>query len=77
MGCTDLYLMIHMTEWDAHDDGTSASDNDDEDGLHIPILEKEHKPIFEGSETTLLSTIVFLVNLKVMNSLSHVTMSLC
>ena len=29
---------------EAHNDGTSESDNDDEDGLDIPLLEKAHKP---------------------------------
>ena len=49
---------------EAHDDGTSAFDNDDEDGLDIPLLEKACEPLYEGSQTTLLSAIVLLVNLK-------------
>ena len=60
---------------EAHDDDTSASNNDDEDDLDIPILEKAHKPLYEGSQITLLSAIVLLVNLKVMNGLSNVAMS--
>ena len=66
---------IGIADEDAHDDGTSTSNNDDEDGLDIPILEKAHKPLYEGSQTTLLSTIVLLVNLKVMNGLSNVVVS--
>ena len=60
---------------EAHNDGISESDNDDEDGLDIPLLEKAHEPLYEGSQTTLLSAIVLLVNLKVMNGISNVAMS--
>ena len=60
---------------EAHDDGTSASDNNDEDGLDISLLEKAHKPLCKSSQTTLLSAIVLLVNLKVMNGISNVAMS--
>ena len=48
---------------EAHNDGTNASNNDDEDGLNIPLLEKAHEPLYEGSQTTLLSAIMLLVNL--------------
>ena len=60
---------------ETHNDGTSESDNDDEDGLDISLLEKAHEPLYEGSQTTLLSAIVLLVNLKVMNGISNVAMS--
>ena len=66
---------IGAVDEDTHDDGTSTFDNDDEDGLDIPILEKVNKPLYEGSQTTLLFSIVLLVNLKVMNGLSNVAMS--
>ena len=66
---------IGIGDEDDHDDGTSASNNDDEDGLYIPILEKAHEPLYEGSQITFLSTILLLVNLKVMNGLSNVAMS--
>ena len=60
---------------EAHNDGISESDNDDKDGLDIPLLEKAHEPLYESSQTTLLSAIVLLVNLKVMNGISNVAMS--
>ena len=60
---------------EAHNDGTRKSNNDDEDGLDIPLLEKPHEPLYEGSQTTLLLAIVLLVNFKVMNSISNVAMS--
>ena len=67
--------VIGVGDEEAHNDGTSESDNDDEDGLDIPLLEKAHEPLYEGSQTTLLSAIVLLVNLKVMNGISNVAMS--
>ena len=60
---------------EAHNDGTSEFDNDDEDGLHIPLLEKAHEPLYEGAQKTLLPVIVLLVNLKVMNCISNVATS--
>ena len=57
------------------DEGTSTFDNDDEYVLDIPILEKAHKPLYEGSQITIIFSIVLLVNLKVMNILSNVTIS--
>ena len=60
---------------EAHNDGTSESYNNDEDGLDIHVLEKAYEPLYQGSQTTLLLAIVLLVNLKVMNGLSNVAMS--
>ena len=59
----------------SHDDGTSTFDNDDEDGLDIPLLVKAHEPLYEGSQTTVLLAIVLLVNLMVMNGIYNVAMS--
>ena len=66
---------IGASDVEAHNDGTRKSDNDDEDGLDIPLLEKAHEPLYEGSQTNLLLAIFFLVNLKVMNGISNVAMS--
>ena len=66
---------VGIIDQDYHDDCISASNNDDEDGLDIRILEKAYEPLYQGSQTTLLSAIVLLVNLKVMNGLSNVKMS--
>ena len=49
---------IGIADEDAHDDGTSASDNDDEDGLDIPIFEKAYELLYQGSQKNLLSYIV-------------------
>ena len=45
---------IGESDEEAHDDGTSTSNNDDKDGLDIPLLEKAHDPLYKGSQTTLL-----------------------
>ena len=66
---------IGVGDEEAHNDGTRKFDNDDEYGLDIPLLEKAHETLYEGSQTNLLSAIVLLVNLKVMNSLSNIAMS--
>ena len=63
------------TDQDDHDDGTSTFDNDDEDNIDICILEKTYEPLYQGSQTSLLSIAVLLVNLKVMNGLSNVAMT--
>ena len=46
----------------------------DEDNLHdihdVPLLEKSQEPLYEGSTKNILSTLLLLVNLKVLNGLS-------
>ena len=46
-----------------------------EENLHdiddVPVLEKSQEPIYEGSTKNILSTILLLVNLKVLNGLSN------
>ena len=60
-----------------HDDQDHDYQDDDGDDpyLDVPILEKAHKPLYEGSETTLLAAVLLLVNLKVMNGLSNIEMT--
>ena len=54
----------------------SVSDhNNDDDSLDVPLLEKAYEPLYKDSQTTLLSAILLLLNLKVMNVLSNITMS--
>ena len=64
---------------DDHNDQDDDDDDDDDDdidaNLDVPMLEKVHKPLYEGSQTTLLATVLLLVNLKVMNSLSNIAMT--
>ena len=61
-----------------HDDQDDHDDDDDDDvdtELDVPILEKAHESLYEGSKITILATVLLLVNLKVMNGLSNVAMS--
>ena len=64
-----------------HDDQDDHNDQDDDDDddidadLDVPILEKAHEPLYEGSKITLLVAILLLVNLKVMNGLSNIEMT--
>ena len=45
---------------------------DDDDDVHdLPLLDKAYKPLYEGSNTSLLSVILLIMNLKVMNGLSN------
>ena len=48
--------------------GVGMDDHDDFGDVHdIPLLEKERQPLYQGSKKSLLSTILLLVNLKVVN----------
>ena len=62
-----------------HDDEDHDDQDDDDDDvdaeLDVPILDKAHEPLYEGSETTLLVVVLLLVNFKVMNGLSNVAMT--
>ena len=47
-------------------------ENDDFDGIHdLPLLEKAYKPLYEGSNTNILSAILLIMKLKVMNGISN------
>ena len=75
----------HVPEKTIEDDGIntlihdtfspSVSDHDDDDSLDVPLLEKAYEPLYKDSQTTLLSGVLLLLNLKVMSGLSNITMS--
>ena len=51
-------------------------ENDDFDGVHdLPLLEKEYKPLYEGSNTNLLSCILLIMKLKVTNGISNTSVT--
>ena len=63
-----IYLML-----DGYDDEDDNGNDDDFDDVHdIPLLNKAYEPLYEGSKTNLLSTILLIMNLKVMNGLSNI-----
>ena len=58
------------------DDDQHHENHDDFDDLHdLPILEKADDPLFEGSHITLLSTVLLIMNLKVMNGFSNTSIT--
>ena len=58
------------------DDDDDHENIDDFDDVHdIPLLEKAYKPLYEGSKTNLLSAILLIMNLKVMNGLSNISIT--
>ena len=56
---------------DDHDHDHDHENIDDFDDVHdIPLLEKAYEPLYEGSNTNILFSILLILNLKVMNRLS-------
>ena len=47
--------------------------HDFDDVYNLAILEKADKPLYEGSNTNLLFAILLIMNLKVMNGLSNIS----
>ena len=60
------------------DDDDDDHENIDEfDDVHdFPLLEKAYEPLYEDSKTNLLSSILLIMNLKVMNGLSNISITL-
>ena len=49
---------------------------DDFDDIHdLPLLEKACKPIYEGSNKNVISTILLIMNLKAMNGISNISVT--
>ena len=58
------------------DDDVDNENDDDFDDVHdIPLLDKAYEPLYEGSKTNLISTILLIMNLKVMNGLSNIAIT--
>ena len=59
------------------DDDEDHENIDDFDDVHdIPLLDKAYEPLYEGSKTNLLSAILLIMNLKVMNGISNISIIL-
>ena len=54
---------------DDDDDIDNENDHDFDDVHDIPLLDKAYEPLYEGSKINLLSTVLLIMNLKVMNGL--------
>ena len=83
---TDNVIEDDGTNTLIHDSFNVRMDDDDDDDDHenidefddvhdIPLLEKEYEPLYEGSKTNLLSAIFFIMNLKVMNGISNISIT--
>ena len=69
-----IHLMLRMDDDD--DDRDDHENIDDFDGVHdLPLLEKAYEPLYEGSNTNILSAILLIMNLKVMNGLSKISVT--
>ena len=57
-------------------DDDDDNDNENIDDVHdIPLLDKAYEPLYEGSKTNLLSAILLIMNFKVMNGLSNISIT--
>ena len=58
------------------DDVHDHENIDEFDDVHdLPLLEKAYEPLYEGSNTNLLFVILLIMNLKVMNGLSNISIT--
>ena len=58
------------------DDDVDNENDDDFDDVHdIPFLDKAYEPLYEASKTFILSTILLIMNLKVMNGISNIAIT--
>ena len=60
---------------DDGDDDDHENIDDFDDVHNIPLLDKAYKHLYEGSKTNILSTILLLMNLKVMNGLPNISIT--
>ena len=68
--------MIHlMLEWMMTMTMIMKNIDDFDDVHNIPLLEKEYEHLYEGSKTNILSGILLIMNLKVMNGLSNISIT--
>ena len=68
--------LIHDTFNVIMDDDDDHHENDDFNHVNeLPLLEKEYKPLYEGSNMNVISDILLIMNLKVMNGLSNTSVT--
>ena len=58
------------------DDDHDHENIDDFDDVHdTPLLDQAYEPLYEGSKTNILSAILLIMNLKVMNGISNISIT--
>ena len=74
---TDDVVEDNGTNTFIHDTFNVRMDDDDDfDGVHdLPLFDKAYETLYEGSKTNILSTILLIMNLKVMNGLSNISVT--
>jgi hypothetical protein len=80
---TDNIVEDDVTNTLIHDSFNVGMDDDDDhendehfDDIHdTPLLDKAYEPLYDGSKTNLLSAILLVMNLKVMNGLSNISVT--
>ena len=60
---------------DDHDDDDNEIIDEFDDVHDIPLLDKAYEPLYEGSKTDLLSTILLIMNLNIMNGISNISIT--
>ena len=66
--------LVHDTFNVIMDEEDDDHENDYFDDVHdLPLLEKAYEPLYEGSNTNLLSIVLLIMNLKFMNGLSNIS----
>ena len=69
-------ILVHDTFNVIMDDHDHDHENDDFDDVHdLPLLEKAYGPLYEGSNTNILSSLLLIMNMKVMNGLSNTSVT--
>ena len=72
----DTNTLIHDTFNVRMDDDDDHHENDYFDGVHdSPLLEKEYRPLYEGSNTNIFSSLLLIMNLEVMNGISNTSVT--
>ena len=75
MLCLALIHESFNVRMDDDDDDDNENIDDFDDVHDIPFLYKAHGPLYEGSKTNLLSAILLIMNLKVMNGISNISIT--
>ena len=58
---------------DDDDDNENSDEFDNEND--IPLLNKAYEPLYKGSKTNIPSVVLLIMNLKVMNGLSNISIT--
>ena len=60
---------------DDDDDDDNENDYEFDDVHDIPLIDKAYEPLYEGSKTNLLFVVLLIMNLKVMNGVSNISIT--